>query len=180
MIDDVAQVAREVTGSGNGHSLRAHLSLLTRCCPPASPPSFPPLPSHPPPSPDRRPSVRCTSWYNWNPSTAGDADTVRALAVARDGALFSGSWDKTIKVWSGTDGTLLHTLRGHTGYVRSLAIAPNGGLLSGCSDEMRVWHREQGWTGRILEQGGSGVSALAVGTDGRVFSNSDNNVHFWI
>ena len=102
-----------------------------------------------------------------------------ALAVGVDGTLFSGSWDKTIKVWSGTDGTLLQTLHGHTGWVNALTIAPDGGLLSGGDDGMRVWHPQQGGECQVVEKGGMDVEALAVGTGGRVYSSSGSKVLFW-
>ena len=37
---------------------------------------------------------------------------VRALAVGIGGKIYSGSWDSTIRVWSGADGTLADTHRG--------------------------------------------------------------------
>jgi WD40 repeat protein len=45
---------------------------------------------------------------------------VWSIAVGMDGKIYSGSKDRTIKVWSGEDGTLLRTLVGHTDRVLAL------------------------------------------------------------
>ncbi|KAK8843940.1 hypothetical protein IAR55_006732 [Kwoniella newhampshirensis] len=57
-------------------------------------------------------------------------------------ALFTGSWDKTIRVWHADSGELLHTLEGHTDFVKSLTVLPTSPprLLSTSSDRTcRLW-----------------------------------------
>ncbi|WVF65983.1 hypothetical protein IAT40_000721 [Kwoniella sp. CBS 6097] len=56
--------------------------------------------------------------------------------------LFTGSWDKSIKIWDAQSGELLHTLQGHTDFVKSLSVIPVSPplLLSTSSDRtIRVW-----------------------------------------
>ncbi|WVR03549.1 hypothetical protein IAU60_000541 [Kwoniella sp. DSM 27419] len=56
--------------------------------------------------------------------------------------LFTGSWDKTIRVWDAETGESLYTLEGHTDFVKSLAVLPTFPpvLLSTSSDRtLRVW-----------------------------------------
>lgn len=43
----------------------------------------------------------------------GHAARVTAVAVGEDGTIYSGSLDRTVRVWSGDDGTLLQQLEGH-------------------------------------------------------------------
>ena len=46
----------------------------------------------------------------------------QALALSRNGELlFSGSDDKTIRMWRAADGECTHVLEGHQGYLQALA-----------------------------------------------------------
>jgi len=45
--------------------------------------------------------------------------------------VYSGSGDNTIRVWSATDGTHLHTLKGLEGSAIALAVMRDGTLVSG-------------------------------------------------
>ena len=70
----------------------------------------------------------------------GHTNIVRALAVGLDGKMYSGSYDKTIRVWSHVDGAHLRTLEGHTDNVRALTVGLDGNLYSGSWDRtIRVW-----------------------------------------
>ena len=40
--------------------------------------------------------------------------------------LASGSYDKTLNIWSMSDYSLVKTLTGHTNWVNSVAFSPNG------------------------------------------------------
>ncbi|RKZ00522.1 MAG: hypothetical protein DRQ10_04075, partial [Candidatus Hydrothermota bacterium] len=52
---------------------------------------------------------------------------VRSIAFTSDGQfIVSGSSDGTIKVWRMRDGSLIRTLKGHSGSVYSVAISPDG------------------------------------------------------
>ena len=65
---------------------------------------------------------------------------VLSLAVLANGDLASGSWDKTIRVWSSDTGKCKQVLKGHTSQVLSLAVLANGDLASGSADNtIRLW-----------------------------------------
>eukprot|EP00850_Spirogloea_muscicola_P019037 SM000182S03927 [mRNA] locus=s182:53650:56808:- [translate_table: standard] len=59
----------------------------------------------------------------------GHVDAVTAIVVAGGCYLATASFDKTVRLWSATDGRLLHTLTGHGGRVTALAAleVPTGG-----------------------------------------------------
>ena len=82
-----------------------------------------------------------------NLTLRGHTDSVSSLALSGDGKrLFSGSVDKTIKVWDLEAGKESLTLRGHTAYVTSLALSGDGKrLFSGSEDNtIKVWDLEAG------------------------------------
>ncbi|WVQ76246.1 hypothetical protein IAR50_005911 [Cryptococcus sp. DSM 104548] len=57
-------------------------------------------------------------------------------------ALFTGSWDKTIRVWNADSGHLVRTVQGHGDFIKSLTILPLPCplLLSTSSDRtVRLW-----------------------------------------
>ena len=98
---------------------------------------------------------------------------VSSLAVGLDGKIYSGSDDRTIRVWSGVDGTHLQTLEGHTEGVTSLAVGLDGRIFSGSYDRtIRVWSGVDGVCLQTLEGHIGGVFALAVGLDGNIYSGS--------
>ena len=90
-----------------------------------------PLPL-PPPKPDAR-QVRIFTGHSHN---------VRGLSVSPSGKrLATGSFDKTLRLWSVRSGALLHVLRGHDDYVVRVEFSPDGSrLLSASYDRtVRVW-----------------------------------------
>ena len=77
--------------------------------------------------------------YSWWDGTEGHTETVIALAVS-ESQLFSGSADKTIRVWD-LEKNYAHvkTLEGHTNWVDALAVSGSK-LFSGSTDKtIRVW-----------------------------------------
>ena len=67
---------------------------------------------------------------------------VNSLAFSLDGSVLAvGLSNGDIQLWSGTDGSWLHTLPGHTSRVSDLAFSPDGRQLVSISDDgtLRVW-----------------------------------------
>ena len=94
---------------------------------------------------------------------------VNGLAISPDGKLLvSGSWDKTVKLWSLPDGALVKTLEGHKGSVESVAIGSDGKLLvSGDHDAtVKLWSLPDGALVKTLEDRGSTARSVAIGPDG--------------
>jgi len=97
------------------------------------------------------------------PKTLGN-HAYRVLAVKWDGRIYSASIDKTIRVWSGTDGTLMQTLDGHICDVTTLAVGQDGRIYSGSTDRtIRVWCDADGTHLHTLEGHTSMILSLAVG-----------------
>jgi WD40 repeat protein len=100
----------------------------------------------------------------------GHTSWVTCLALSPDGMrLYSGSEDKTIKVWDQETGKETLTLRGHTFGVTSLALSPDGKrLFSGSYDKtIKVWDLESGKEALTLNGHTSWVSRLALSADGK-------------
>ena len=71
----------------------------------------------------------------------GHAHDVNAVAVTPDGQhIISGSWDRTVKVWSVASKSLVSTCIGHD-FIMAVAAMPDGQrFLSGSADDtVRVW-----------------------------------------
>lgn len=74
--------------------------------------------------------------------------------------LITGSYDKTIKVWTLDTGEVVRTLLGHTRSVRALQF-DQAMLVTGSSDKtLRVWNWRTGECLRVLEGHTQGVSCL--------------------
>jgi WD40 repeat protein len=71
-----------------------------------------------------------------------DADSV---AFAPDGQTIASKSSDTVKLWRVSDGTLLHTLEGHTDNVLDVAFATDGQTLaSGSTDRtVKLWRVER-------------------------------------
>ena len=114
----------------------------------------------------------------------GHTGEILALAITPDNKqIVSGSWDKTIKVWSLEKGEELFTLEGHTDLVTALAITPDSDyIVSGSRDEtIKVWGlREKKEILTITNHPGR-VTALAITLkDNLIISgSSDNTIRFW-
>eukprot|EP00123_Amoebidium_parasiticum_P003105 comp14400_c1_seq1/m.10506 comp14400_c1_seq1/g.10506 ORF comp14400_c1_seq1/g.10506 comp14400_c1_seq1/m.10506 type:complete len:238 (-) comp14400_c1_seq1:55-768(-) len=97
---------------------------------------------------------------------SGHKGPVSSLLIAGD-VLITGSWDKTIRVWSRKSGVLVRTLEGHTDYVKALAIAGTT-LYSGGSDKtLRLWDLT---TGTLIKTLGNvhrrGIEGICVSEEG--------------
>ncbi|KAL6637464.1 hypothetical protein ACP70R_025036 [Stipagrostis hirtigluma subsp. patula] len=121
------------------------------------------------------------------------ADAVSCLSLDEDaGLLYSGSWDRTFKVWRVSDSRCLESVPAHDDAVNTVAAAGFDGLvLTGSADgTVKVWRREAAdekgdRTSHVLEgvlrKGESAVTALAVCPEARVVyvGSSDGLVAYW-
>jgi WD40 repeat protein len=106
----------------------------------------------------------------------GHTGSVVALLWGLDGRVYSGSADRTIRVWSGDDGAHLQTLKGHANWITSLAWGPDGKLYSASGDRtIRVWS-DGGAT--IFKATGSVIRSLAW-VDGNLFAALWKKILVW-
>jgi WD40 repeat protein len=86
--------------------------------------------------------LRDSSWQEDNEKELrGHLQHVIDLAFSKEGRLFSGSWDQTVKVWDVARGLELLTLRNHTSPVRGVAVSPNGQKVVSIDTQgvLRLW-----------------------------------------
>lgn len=117
-------------------------------------------------------------------------DAVSCLSVDADrGLLYSGSWDKTLKVWRISDSKCLESVAAHDDAVNSVAVGFDGLVFTGSADgTVKAWRREL--VGRstrhvlvdtMLRQDHA-LTSLAVSGDGGgalYAGSSDGLVSFW-
>lgn len=116
-------------------------------------------------------------------------DAVSCLSLNQDrGLLYSGSWDKTLKVWRLSDFKCLETVNAHDDAVNSVAAGFDGLVFTGSADgTAKVWRRElkgrstKHFLVQVLLKQENAVTALAVNPSMAVFycGSSDGAVNFW-
>ncbi|AAD43155.1 Hypothetical Protein [Arabidopsis thaliana] len=116
-------------------------------------------------------------------------DAVSCLSLNEDlGLLYSGSWDKTLKVWRLSDSKCLESIEAHDDAVNTVVSGFDDLVFTGSADgTLKVWKREvQGKEMKhvlvqVLMKQENAVTALAVNlTDAVVYcGSSDGTVNFW-
>ena len=78
-------------------------------------------------------------------------------------------------------GTVLHSLRGHTGRINTVAALNDGNLATGSSDTtIRIWNANTGASIKVLRGHESSVHALVALSGGELASGSDDStIKIW-
>lgn len=117
-------------------------------------------------------------------------DAISSLAYNEErGALYSGSWDKTVKMWRMRDWKCVESIVAHDDAVSSVAVAEDGLLFTGSADStVKVWTPilEKAKARHVLTQiltvqQSAAVNALGLSTDGSILysGSADGAVHVW-
>ncbi|KAJ4897832.1 Transducin/WD40 repeat-like superfamily protein [Raphanus sativus] len=116
-------------------------------------------------------------------------DAVSCLSLNEElGLLYSGSWDKTLKVWRLSDSKCLESIQAHDDAINTVAAGFDGLLFTGAADgALKVWKRELQGNGtkhflvNVLMKQENAVTALAVNLTASVVycGSSDGSVNFW-
>lgn len=116
-------------------------------------------------------------------------DAVSCMSLDMDsGILYSGSWDKTMKVWRMADYRCLESITAHDDAVNSVVTGYGGLVFTGSADgSVKVWKRET--AGKVtkhdlvqtLLKQESAVTVLAINPAAGVVycGSSDGLVNFW-
>ncbi|GAB4832237.1 hypothetical protein Ancab_006251 [Ancistrocladus abbreviatus] len=113
------------------------------------------------------------------------ADSISCLAVSK-GLIYSGSWDKTLKVWRISDLKCLESIKAHDDAINGLA-AGNGVVYSASADgKIKVWGKDRDKNSHTLKgilEGHKDVSmnSVVIGEEnGTVYGGgSDGYVMGW-
>ena len=110
--------------------------------------------------------------------------SILSVAFSPDGKLLAtGGVKEEICLWQVTDGKLLMTCKGHTGWIRALAFSPDGRILGSSSTDqtIRLWNTSTGLCHRILTGHTGSVRSVAFSPDGQILASGsdDQTVKLW-
>lgn len=100
-------------------------------------------------------------------------DKISVLTASTNDLLYSGSWDRTVKVWRLPDYKCVESFRAHDDAVNAVVVSHDGYVYTGSADtKIKVWVRQQGEKKhsllRTMEAHKSAVNALALSADGLI------------
>ncbi|KAK1422231.1 hypothetical protein QVD17_25198 [Tagetes erecta] len=116
-------------------------------------------------------------------------DAVSCLSIAEEeGLLYSGSWDRTFKVWKISNSKCLESVKAHDDALNSVVSTINGLVLTGSAEgSVKVWKREgrgknmkHRYMQTLLNEKYA-VTTLVVTDSGEMVycGSSDGVVNFW-
>lgn len=116
-------------------------------------------------------------------------DTVSCLSLNQEqGLLYSGSWDRTLKVWRVSDFKFLESIQAHDDAINAVVNGFECFVFTGSADgTVKVWRQElrgkgtQHFLVQVLLKQENAVTALAVDKESAVVycGSSDGLVNFW-
>ncbi|KAB2603012.1 myosin heavy chain kinase C-like [Pyrus ussuriensis x Pyrus communis] len=116
-------------------------------------------------------------------------DAVSCLSMNEEqGLLYSGSWDKSFKVWRIADSKCLESVAAHEDAVNSVVVGFESLVFTGSADgTVKVWRRELQGKGtshalvQTLLKQENAVTALAVNKEAAIVycGSSDGLVNYW-
>jgi WD40 repeat protein len=116
-------------------------------------------------------------------------DAVSCMSLNEElGLLYSGSWDKTMKVWRIANSKCLESITAHDDAVNAVVAGFDSLVFTGSADgTVKVWRRELQGKGtkhfliQVLLKQENAVTALAVNQSGNVVycGSSDGVVNYW-
>ncbi len=102
----------------------------------------------------------------------------------RGTVVYSGSQDRTVRVWNAADGADRGGMEGHEGTVNSVAISRDGArMVTGSEDfRVRIWDPETRRLVAVLAAHRQSVRGVAVTPDGRTLASgsADGKVRLWV
>ncbi|CAA7019435.1 unnamed protein product [Microthlaspi erraticum] len=142
-----------------------------------------------------RNSIAPSSYFNFTRRNRTSAqgfrhlDAISCLALSEDKRLlYSGSWDKTFKVWRVSDLRCLESVNAHEDAVNAVVSGFDGLVFTGSADgTVKVWRREDQaketkhfFSETLLKQD-CAVTAIAVDQSATLVycGSSDGTVNFW-
>lgn len=116
-------------------------------------------------------------------------DTVACMSLDEEqGLLYSGSWDRTVKVWRISDSKCLESVKAHDDAINSVVVGFDGLVFTGSADgTMKVWRRElvakltkHRLVCTLLDQDSTVTSVVVNASQATVYAgSSDGLVNFW-
>lgn len=128
-------------------------------------------------------SPRSPTW-SYSYTLRGHTDWIYSIAITPNGQILaSGSFDKTIKLWELSTGSLIHTLSNHSKGVCCVAISPDGQTLaSGSWDEtIKLWRLSTGELIGTLKGHTASVRSLVIAPDNQtlISGSFDETIKLW-
>jgi WD40 repeat protein/serine/threonine protein kinase len=97
--------------------------------------------------------------------------------------VFSGSADRTARLWTVRAAKEIRQFRGHTDQINSVAVTPDGkrGLTGSWDKTIRLWDLEAGNEIKRFDSPGANVHSVAISPDGRqaLSGSADHLVKLW-
>lgn len=112
----------------------------------------------------------------------GHEAAILSISVSGDN-LFSGSRDKTIRVWDLYTGENISIIRGHTASINEIKLSPDGRWVVSASDDgsLRIWNSQTGKPLTLPQSMSFRILSVDVSRDGHLIacSGADGQVHIW-